>query len=158
MQTAAPDLIDLSDETKQTLRVTVCSEKGCRETSRETVCSLAEWSNGVRFINIFHGGWDAHLGFGKGNVASNCNVVDQPVGALLADLKQRGMLDSTWSFGARSWRTPLVQGKDGRDHHPHASHLDGRGGRVGDIPTAGPMTWDGRYRRIPFTSTISRRR
>ena len=121
MQTAAPDLIDLSDETKQTLESYGVQRKGVPgDFSRNCLLARRMVERGVRFINIFHGGWDAHGGL-EGNVASNCNVVDQPVGALLADLKQRGMLDSTLVvWGTEFGRTPLVQGKDGRDHHPHA--------------------------------------
>ncbi len=79
---------------------------------------------GVRFVQIFHGSnggagaWDAHSGL-RQNHAAQCAQVDRPIGGLLTDLKQRGLLDDTIVVWATEFgRTPGSQGGDGRDHHP----------------------------------------
>ncbi len=77
---------------------------------------------GVRFIQVQHGGggagaWDAHSGL-KSNHEQNALAVDQPIGGLLQDLSQRGLLDETLVlFATEFGRTPGSQGSDGRDHH-----------------------------------------
>jgi uncharacterized protein (DUF1501 family) len=94
----------------------------------------------VRFVTIFDGGWDQHDNLDAG-LKTNCKRIDQPIGALLGDLKQRGMLDSTLVVNASEFgRTPLTQGphdkpKGGRDHHPYAftTWLAGGGTRGGHI-------------------------
>jgi uncharacterized protein (DUF1501 family) len=74
--------------------------------------------------------WDAH-GDLRNNHATNAKKVDQPIAALIADLKQRGMLDDTLViFGTEFGRTPAAQGTDGRDHHPHAFSIWLAGGGV----------------------------
>jgi len=76
----------------------------------------------VRFVSIFHRRWDQHSRL-KGDVEENCRVVDQPIGALVQDLKQHGLLDSTVVvWGTEFGRTPVTQNKApgpeaGRDHH-----------------------------------------
>ena len=89
---------------------------------------------GVRFINIVHASWDQHSELDK-NHGYNAGAVDQPIAALIRDLKQRGMLDSTMVvWGAEFGRTPLGenrQGRDsntGRDHHPTAFSMLMAGG------------------------------
>ena len=75
---------------------------------------LAE--RGVRFIQLYHRGWDHH-GDIKGGAQATARLVDQGTGALIKDLKQRGMLDETLIvFAGEFGRTPMAQG-DGRDHH-----------------------------------------
>ena len=121
MQSSAPELIDLSQETKATLDSYGVARSG-QDGDFARNCLLARRlvQRGVRFINLFHGGWDAHGGLAA-NVKNNSKVVDQPVAALIKDLKQRDMLDSTLVvWGTEFGRTPLAQGKDGRDHHPAA--------------------------------------
>jgi uncharacterized protein (DUF1501 family) len=74
---------------------------------------------GVRFIQIYDDGWDAHSKL-KENHSTRCAAVDQPIGALLADLKQRGLLDETLVvWGTEFGRTPGAESSDGRDHHPY---------------------------------------
>ena len=97
---------------------------GCLQTNliecRNCLLARRLVERGVRFINIIHASWDHHDALQK-DLSYNCSVVDQPIGALLRDLKQRGLLDDTLvvvtgEFG----RTPMVQGTgkpDGRDHH-----------------------------------------
>ena len=81
---------------------------------------------GVRFVQLLHGSWDHHRELIK-NLKKNCDMTDQPVAALLKDLKESGLLDSTLVIWAGEFgRTPLVQlnslekGGEGRDHHPFA--------------------------------------
>jgi uncharacterized protein (DUF1501 family) len=81
---------------------------------------------GVRFINIYHEGWDAHSNV-EGNLRSNCGATDQAAAALVQDLKQRGLLQDTLVvWGGEFGRTPMVEtnpalGRSlGRDHHPQA--------------------------------------
>jgi uncharacterized protein (DUF1501 family) len=91
---------------------------------------------GVRFINIYHEGWDAHSDV-AGNVKSNCAKTDQGSAALILDLKQRGLLDETLViWGGEFGRTPMVEtnpslGRSlGRDHHPQAYTMWLAGGGI----------------------------
>lgn len=123
MQTAAPELIDTSKESKKTLE-----SYGSGDFAKNCLLARRLVERGVRFVNIFHGGWDAHGGL-SGNITNNAKAVDQPLAALLKDLKQRGMLDSTMVvWGTEFGRTPLAQGNDGRDHHPFAYSMWMAGG------------------------------
>ncbi|MGY8771271.1 MAG: DUF1501 domain-containing protein [Pirellulales bacterium] len=123
MQTSVPELLDFTQETKDTLEMygPDVSRQGSYAYNCLTARRLAE--RGVRFIQLFHQGWDHH-----GNVVNllpkQCKDTDQPTAALLADLKQRGMLDDTLIiWGGEFGRTIYSQGKltensYGRDHHP----------------------------------------
>ena len=91
---------------------------------------------GVRFINIYNEGWDAHSDV-AGNVKKNCGITDQASAALIKDLKQRGLLDSTLVvWGGEFGRTPMVEasvslGRSlGRDHHPQAFTMWMAGGGI----------------------------
>mgnify|MGYP001206938172 CR=1 FL=1 len=121
MQMAAPELIDLKKENPQLLEDYGVNRSGVQGSfARNCILARRMVERGVRFINIYHGGWDQHGNLEKA-LKSNCEVVDQPLAALLRDLKQRGMFDDTLVvWGTEFGRTPLMQGKDGRDHHPFA--------------------------------------
>src|SRR5262249_12695277 len=126
MQSAAPELIDLSGETKETLDLygidrpepeLKASRGGGRGQFRQfsTNCLLARRlvERGVRFVTLYHASWDHHSNL-NAELAHNCLMADQPVAALLKDLKRRGLLDSTlvlWlsEFG----RTPLGENRAG---------------------------------------------
>ena len=148
MQTAAPELIDLSGENVSTLKNYGVDRKdpggGGRGKSGNTQqdfarnCLLARRmvERGVRFINIIYASWDHHSQLDK-ELKYNAHVVDQPIAALIRDLKQRGLLDSTlvqWSseFG----RTPLGENRGnnenatGRDHHPFCFSMLMAGGGI----------------------------
>jgi uncharacterized protein (DUF1501 family) len=91
---------------------------------------------GVRFINIYHEGWDAHSDV-AGNSKKNCGATDQAAAALVKDLKQRGLLDSTLViWGGEFGRTPMVETNPalgralGRDHHPSAYTMWLAGGGI----------------------------
>ena len=88
----------------------------------------------MRFVQIYRGAgnkWDAHSGIEK-NHAELCRQMDKPVAALLADLRRRGLLDSTLVvWGGEFGRTPIVQGcNDGRDHHNRAFSMWLAGGGI----------------------------
>jgi hypothetical protein len=140
MQSAAPELTDLSGETQATLdaygigrttpRPTADMQSGDTYHRFSANCLLARRlvERGVRFVNIVHASWDQH-GNLKHDLAWNCRMADQPVAALIRDLKQRGMLDDTLVvWGSEFGRTPLGQGGDGRDHHPFAFSMWMAGG------------------------------
>jgi hypothetical protein len=119
MQAAAPELIDLGQE-PQSIRDAYGVDKGPTDRFGR-MCLLARRmvERGVRFVELYSNDWDGH-GDCPGNHRDNAGKTDQPIAALLGDLGQRGLLDSTlvlWTgeFG----RTPVMQGNKGRDHNPY---------------------------------------
>jgi len=120
MQASAPDLMEISQETQATLDM-YGAVPG--ESSFANNCLLARRliERGVRFVELFHESWDQHGNLTK-DITNNCKVTDQACAALIKDLKQRGLLESTLViWGGEFGRTPMVQGgDDGRDHHPNA--------------------------------------
>jgi hypothetical protein len=118
MQSSVPDLTDLSGETQETLDL-YGAKPG--DGSYASNCLLARRlaERGVRFIHLYHRGWDHHGDLVKYmNVC--CGLTDKPTYALLTDLKRRGMLEDTLIiWGGEFGRTPMFQGKGGpgRDHH-----------------------------------------
>jgi hypothetical protein len=140
MQSAAPELIDLSGESQATLDMYGVGrdEKGYNGSrggpagtfdafSRNCLLARRMVERGVRFINIYHASWDHHSDLDR-ELQFNTGMCDQPIGALLKDLKQRGMLEDTMVvWGSEFGRTPLGenragfrQANTGRDHHPMA--------------------------------------
>jgi hypothetical protein len=123
MQTSVPELIDLKDEDEKTL--TAYGPEVSRRGSYAYNCLLARRlaERGVRFVQLFHRGWDQHTSLPK-QIAAQCIDTDQPTAALIADLKERGLLDDTLVvWGGEFGRTIYCQGtltaEDyGRDHHP----------------------------------------
>jgi uncharacterized protein (DUF1501 family) len=135
LQTSAPELTDLSGESKETLDLYGCDPA---KPSFARACLLARRmiERGVRFVNIYHEGWDAHSDV-EGNSRKNCGVTDQASAALIADLKQRGLLDETLViWGGEFGRTPMVETNPalgralGRDHHPQAYTIWMAGGGI----------------------------
>ena len=126
MQTAVPDLMDISGETAETQRAYGLEADFRNTQTFGRVCLIARRlvERGVRFIELTCPGgngdrWDQHGNLRDGH-SKNARSVDQPIAALLADLKERGLFESTlvvWSgeFG----RTPFAQGSDGRDHNQY---------------------------------------
>ncbi|MCA9213046.1 MAG: DUF1501 domain-containing protein [Planctomycetales bacterium] len=115
MQASVPALVDLSDETQETLDM--YGTKGA-DGSFAANCLLARRlvERGVRFVQLYHRGWDHHGGI-KNGVAVTAKLVDQGTAALIRDLEQRGLLDDTLVvFTGEFGRTPMAQGS-GRDHH-----------------------------------------
>ncbi|MEM7558506.1 MAG: DUF1501 domain-containing protein, partial [Planctomycetota bacterium] len=115
MQTSVPELMDVSDEPQHILDM-YGTQGG--DGSFASNCLLARRlaERGVRFIQLYHRGWDHHGGIKNGS-AVTAKLVDQGTAALIKDLKQRGMLDDTLViWGGEFGRTPMAQGS-GRDHH-----------------------------------------
>jgi len=138
MQSAVPDLMDLATETAPTKRL--YGLDAVFEPTRifATQCLLARRlvERGVRFIELTcpkvpgADRWDAHSGL-KSNHEDNARTVDQPIAALLRDLKSRGLLDTTLVVWAGEFgRTPFAQGTNGRDHNPFAFSIWLAGGGV----------------------------
>jgi hypothetical protein len=136
MQAGAPELIDMAGETYET-HATYGTNRPGEAGSFGTNCLLARRlvERGVRFVSIFHRKWDHHTGVQQG-VEENCRVVDQPIGALLKDLKSRGLLESTLVvWGTEFGRTPVTQNtqpgpRAGRDHHRYGFSVWLAGGGI----------------------------
>ncbi len=122
MQQSVPEVLDFSKESDRTKTLYGLDLPHCREFGSQLLAARRLVERGVRFVQIQHGGggagaWDAHSGL-KGNHSKLALAVDQPIGALLDDLDQRGLLDETLVvFATEFGRTPGSQGSDGRDHH-----------------------------------------
>jgi hypothetical protein len=120
MQSSAPELMDLSKESKATLDM-YGAEPGKPSFANNCLLARRLVERGVRFVQLYHEAWDQHSALVK-DIKINCKDTDQACAALVKDLKQRGMLDDTLIvWGGEFGRTPMVQGgDDGRDHHPNA--------------------------------------
>jgi hypothetical protein len=149
MQSAAPELIDLGGETAATLEAygidrpqhTQATGRGNFDNphlsfSRNCLHARRMVERGVRFVNVIYEAWDQHSSL-EGDLRYNTWVVDQPIAALIRDLKQRGLFESTLIvWGAEFGRTPLGEnrgGRDantGRDHHPFSYTLWMCGGGI----------------------------
>ncbi len=116
MQTSVPGLLDMSREPPHILEL-YGAKPG--DGSFASNCLLARRlaERGVRFIQLYHRDWDHHSDV-RNNVVLKAQEVDKPTAALITDLKQRGMLDDTLViWGGEFGRTPMSQGRGGRDHH-----------------------------------------
>ena len=137
MQTAVPELMDLSGETKLTKQIYGLEAPDPHTRTYGTMCLLARRlaERGVRFIeltcpNVGHDRWDQHQNLKQGH-EDNARAVDHGISGLLTDLKARGLLDSTLVvFSGEFGRTPMAQGTDGRDHNPHGFSMWMAGGGV----------------------------
>ncbi len=124
MQMSVPDLIDLKSESQATLDLYGPQATQVGKYAYNCLLARRLAERGVRFIQLFHRGWDAHKNAPK-QVAAQCRDTDQATAALLQDLKQRGMLEDTLVvWGGEFGRTIYSQGKlteqnYGRDHHPN---------------------------------------
>ncbi len=122
MQTAIPETLQMEKETEATRKLYGMDNNATRSFGEQCLAARRLVERGVRFVQIFHGGggggaWDAHSEI-KSNHTSLAEQVDKPIGGLLKDLKQRGMLkDTLVVFGTEFGRTPAAQ-DTGRDHHP----------------------------------------
>lgn len=150
MQAAAPELIDLSDETQTTLDMygterpepTKANFRGSgpnvyRQFATNCLLARRMVERGVRFVTIVHASWDHHSNLDE-ELSYNAGMADQPIAALIKDLQQRGLLDSTLVvFAGEFGRTPLAENRNGRagqklgrDHHPYAFSAFMAGGGV----------------------------
>jgi hypothetical protein len=137
MQTAVPELMDVNGESAATRKLYGLEEKFPHTQTFGRQCLIARRliERGARFIeltvpNCGHDRWDQHSGLRKGH-EDNCRAVDQPIAALLKDLKSRGLLESTLViWGGEFGRTPFAQGSDGRDHNQFGFSIWLAGGGV----------------------------
>jgi len=135
MQTSAPELMDLKGESRETLEL-YGAKPG--EASFANNCLLARRlvERGVRFVNLYHEGWDHHSDV-AGGLKNQCGQTDRASAALVTDLKRRGLLDDTLVvWGGEFGRTPMVESNAalgrslGRDHHPQAFSMWFAGGGI----------------------------
>ncbi|MEM0970452.1 MAG: DUF1501 domain-containing protein, partial [Verrucomicrobiota bacterium] len=131
MQTAAPELFDLDGESTATMQQYGMDAEVTRQVGRGCLLARRMVERGVRFVQLRVGGWDAH-GNIKGNHERMAARTDRPIGALLEDLKRRGLLESTLVlWGGEFGRTPTMEGLGkGRDHSPAAYTVWLAGGGV----------------------------
>ena len=140
MQAAAPDLLDFSNESQATLDMYGVGKDPTHPYATNCLLARRMVEKGVRFVMLAHASWDDHQEIDK-KLGKNCAITDQPAGALLKDLKQRGLLDSTLVVWAGEFgRTPLgqlerVDEAAGRDHHAEcfSTWVAGGGVRGGQV-------------------------
>jgi hypothetical protein len=138
MQSAAPEAVDLSQETQRTKDEYGFNRPECAEFAQRCLLARRLVERGVRMVQIYCGAgsqWDAHSDL-ESNHSRLCQRCDQPTAALLRDLKQRGLLDSTLViWGGEFGRTPMTEGASGRDHNPYGftTVLAGGGVRAGTV-------------------------
>jgi len=139
MQVSVPEAMDISKESKQTHEM-YGSDPGKSSFANNCLLARRMVENGVRFVQLFDWGWDVH---GTGTTTDlmtalpkKCQETDQPIAALIKDLKQRGLLDETLIvFSGEFGRTPMNEKRDnskylGRDHHPHSMSIMLAGGGI----------------------------
>ncbi len=135
MQMSAPELLDFSKESKQTLDMYGVGREPTNQFGTNCLLARRLVERGVRFVLMMHASWDDHTNLNK-KLKRNCDISDQPAAALLKDLKRTGLLDSTLViWGGEFGRTPMVEIRNtqdpenaGRDHHPLAYSMWVAGG------------------------------
>ena len=130
MQMAAPEMTDISHEPPHIREMYGIDDTATAKFGR--ICLLARRmvERGVRFVQVISTDWDRHAECDR-NHRENSRKIDKPVAALLGDLKQRGLLDSTLVVSSGEFgRTPIVQGIRGRDHHPYGFSMWMAGGGI----------------------------
>jgi uncharacterized protein (DUF1501 family) len=140
MQAEAPEAVDLRQETGATLAAYGMDQEKTAPMGRACLLARRLVERGVRFVQVYCGTgsrWDAHAKI-EANHTSLCQASDQPVAALLADLKQRGLLDETLVvWGGEFGRTPMSEKGNGRDHNPTGFTMWMAGGGVRGGQTIG---------------------
>ena len=143
MQARAPELMDLSSEDAATLEMYGASQSGGGSFANNCLLARRLAERGVRFIQVYHAGWDHHSNV-EGGLKRQCQQTDQATAALIRDLKRRGMLDDTLVvWGGEFGRTPMVEASAalgrslGRDHHPQAFTMWMAGGGIRPGQTVG---------------------
>jgi len=133
MQTAAPELVDVRDETNETLELYGVDKKHTRDFGSRCLLARRLIERGVRFVQVYAGdtnGWDAHQDV-ESNHSEMCAETDLPVAGLLKDLKRRGLWDDTLViWGGEFGRMPMSESGTGRDHNPWGYSLWMAGGGV----------------------------
>ena len=136
MQFAAPEVVDLTQETSETKDLYGLNRPISSYFGKQCLLARRMVEKGVRFVQIYSGGadqqlsWDAHSGL-RNNLEQHCPEVDRPIAGLLKDLKRRGLLEETLViFGGEFGRMPTNQGTIGRDHNPRGFTMMLAGGGV----------------------------
>lgn len=120
MQKEMPEIMDLGFESEKTLSLYGVGRPETDDFARKCLLARRMIEAGVRFVEVSHGDWDHHANIGDA-LPRSCASVDQPLHALLTDLKERGLLDDTLViWGGEFGRTPHAEGADGRDHNVKA--------------------------------------
>jgi hypothetical protein len=166
MQSHAPEAVDLSKEPEHIRRMYGLDQKRTAEFGARCLLARRMVERGVRFVQIYSGGgpvsvqWDAHKDL-KENHEKMCGMTDQPVAALLKDLKQRGLLDSTLViWGSEFGRLPMSQSGNGRDHNMHGFTMWFAGGgtkggqTIGETDEFGLFGVGERYPMRDFHATV----
>nr|WP_233215809.1 DUF1501 domain-containing protein [Rhodopirellula bahusiensis] len=136
MQSEAPELVDIQQETQQTKQMYGIDQKETREFGERCLLARRMLESGVRFVQLYSGdtnGWDAHANVDK-NHTEYCQRTDKPIAGLLQDLKQRGLMEDTLViWGGEFGRMPMSEQGKGRDHNPwgYSVWLAGAGIRGG---------------------------
>ena len=135
MQSAAPELVDLSGETAATRGLYGLDAAPTERFGRMCLMARRMVERGVRYVQLFCSDWDGH-GDCAGGHRGVAGAIDRPIAGLLSDLAQRGLLDSTLvTWAGEFGRTPVMQGNQGRDHNPYGytTWLAGGGVRGGQV-------------------------
>ncbi len=137
MQSAGPELLDFSKESPATLEMYGVNKEPTRPFATNCLLARRMVERGVRFVMLTHASWDDHTNINT-KLKKNCLITDQPAAALIKDLKQRGLLDTTLVvWGGEFGRTPMCEIRNpadvdnaGRDHHPVAYSMWLAGGGI----------------------------
>jgi Protein of unknown function (DUF1501) len=163
MQATAPEVVDLTHEPERVKEAYGLNRKETAEFGHRCLLARRLVERGVRFVQVYCGAgsaWDAH-GDLEGNHTRMCGRADRPTAALIEDLKARGMLEDTLViWGGEFGRTPMTEGKDGRDHNPYGFTMLLAGGGVkagtvhGTTDEFGLYGVDGKVHVHDFHATI----
>ncbi len=130
MQMEAPGVQDISGEPESVRELYGCNQENTKSFAEQCLMARRFSEAGVRFVQVTHRYWDSHGNLRKEH-ARLAGEMDKPVAGLITDLKQRGLLDETLVlWGGEFGRTPVAQGRDGRDHNPHANTMFLAGGGI----------------------------
>ncbi len=130
MQLAVPEVMKLEGESEATRKLYGMDQSATKRVGQQSLIARRLVERGVRFVQIYDGGWDAHSKL-KENHSTHIAGVDQPIAGLLQDLKQCGLLDETLVvWGTEFGRTPGAERSDGRDHHPYGFSVWVAGGGI----------------------------
>jgi hypothetical protein len=136
MQRAVPEAVNLNSESAATHRDFGLEQKETKDFAQQLLVARRLVERGVRFVQVYHGGtgnagaWDSHANL-QANHSKLCKEIDQPIAALIGDLKQRGLLDETIVVIATEFgRTPGAERSNGRDHHPYGFSIALAGGGI----------------------------
>jgi hypothetical protein len=160
MQNTVPQLMDLHRESPRTLALYGIDGGPTDDFGRQCLMARRLAEAGVRFVEVCSGNWDMHNGL-RARLATNCGQIDRPIAGLLADLKQRGLLEDTLVvWGGEFGRTPTGQGADGRNHNSAGFSMWLAGGgvkggqRVGSTDETGARAVENRVHHHDLHATL----